>query len=132
MTLAARLSRADRTLSYTQEVAEHATPERRLWTAVLTRAIMDARGDGGPVETARARCWLILSDHREWRKIVCDFVGVDEGAVREKALAYGQLAPLTKLFPTYEPSMSVRECEQMIAQPVLDYIPRQGRKRRRE
>jgi hypothetical protein len=118
---------------HTTEASPGQGPERRLWLAVLMRAVLDARGHGGPSELLPARSWLILDDHARDRELVCELAEVSEDRVRDKAREYCKTYPPTRLFPDHDFSKRTSEKRRgrrpKLAAGVLEHLPRQGHKR---
>lgn len=83
-------------MSYsTTNEAPPKSPEQRLWIAVVTRAVQDAKGKCSPRECAEARIWLQREENK-MRTIIFDMADVDERMVRQWALT---LPPLLNIFP---------------------------------
>jgi hypothetical protein len=68
-------------------VTEDCVSERRLWTAVVARALEDWRT--GTLRERRKAQQFIFDDHEDFEQ-ACFFAGLDRGSLRSRLLKIGQ------------------------------------------
>ena len=70
----------------TEGPSEQAHGERRLWTAVILRAVEDWRN--GPLRAQRKAQQFLFEDDKDFAR-VCDWAGLEPGSLRVKLLKIG-------------------------------------------
>lgn len=78
--------------SFQSEVTEDFISERRLWTAVLTKAIEDWKS--GTLRARREAQRFLFDDSRDFAQ-VCAGAGIDPESFRSKLLKIGQRIAMT-------------------------------------